>query len=156
LATNLGDGAVLDIGEKIINGRLFADTSNAFPQNWDLHIVDTSSAILGGVNVGILKDYGGNPVSGTPTIGIYQYSKTPTLTVSSTNVTCRTGNNGTITASASGGTPSYLYKINNLAYQISGSFTGLSPNTYTVYVKDSKGVVSTLSVTIKSSNVVCN
>jgi len=155
LATNLGDDAVLDIGEKIINGRLFVDTSNAFPQNWDLHIVDTSSAILGGVNVGILKDYGGNTVSGNPTIGVYQYSKTPKLTASSTNVTCKTANNGTITASASGGTSPYLYKINNLTYRSSGSFTGLAPNTYTVYVKDSKGVVSTLTVTIKSSNVVC-
>ena len=155
LATNLGDGAVLSTGEKIINGRLFVDTSNAFPQNWDLHIVDTSSAILGGVNVGILKDYAGNTVSGNPTIGVYQYSKTPKLTVSSTNVTCKTANNGTITASASGGTSPYLYKINNLTYRSSGSFTGLSPNTYTVYVKDSKGVVSTLTVTIKSSNVVC-
>lgn len=156
LATNLGDDAVLSTGEKIINGNLFTDTSNAFPQNWDLHIVDTSSAILGGVNVGILKDYGGNPVSGTPTIGIYQYSAKPTLTFTSTNVTCRTANNGTITASASGGTSPYLYKINNLTYRSSGSFTGLTPNTYIVYVKDSKGVVSTLSVTIKSSNVVCN
>jgi len=149
--------AVLSMGERIMNGKLFMDTLNSFPQNWDFHIFsDTSYAVLGGTNVGLTKDFAGNPVSGTPTIGIYQYSKTPTLTVSSTNVTCRTGNNGTITASASGGTPSYLYKINNLAYQISGSFTGLSPNTYTVYVKDSKGVVSTLSVTIKSSNVVCN
>ena len=155
LATNLGDGAVLDVGEKIINGRLFLDTSNAFPQNWDFHIVDTSSAKLGGVNVGILKDFGGNTVSGIPTVGIYQYSAKPTLTFTSTNVTCKTANNGTITASASGGTSPYLYKINNLTYRSSGSFTGLAPNTYTVYVKDSKGVVTTLSVTIKSSNVVC-
>jgi len=157
LATNLGEDAVLDIGEKIINTKLFVDTSNAFPQNWDFHIIsDTSYAVLGGgVNVGILKDYGGNTVSGNPTIGIYQYSKTPKLTASSTNVTCKTANNGTITASASGGTSPYLYKINNLTYRSSGSFTGLAPNTYIVYVKDSKGVVSTLNVTIKSSNVVC-
>lgn len=161
LGTSIKNGdtpyAVLSMGERIMNGKLFMDTLNSFPQNWDFHIFsDTSYAVLGGgVNVGLTKDFAGNPVSGTPTIGIYQYSKTPTLTVSSTNVTCRTGNNGTITASASGGTPSYLYKINNLTYRSSGSFTGLSPNTYTVYVKDSKGVVSTLSVTIKSSNVVC-
>lgn len=156
LATNLGDGAVLSTGEKIINTKLFVDTSNAFPQNWDFHIIsDTSSAVLGGVNVGVLKDFGGNTVSGNPTIGIYQYSAKPTLTASSTNVTCKTANNGTITASASGGTSPYLYKINNLTYRSSGSFTGLAPNTYIVYVKDSKGVVTTLNVTIKSSNVVC-
>jgi len=156
LATNLGEDAVLDIGEKIINTKLFVDTSNAFPQNWDFHIIsDTSSAVLGGTNVGLTKDFAGNPVSGIPTIGIYQYSKAPKLAASSTNVTCKTSNNGTITASANGGTSPYIYKINNLTYRSSGSFTGLSPNTYIIYVKDSKGVVTTLSVTIKSSNVVC-
>jgi biotin carboxyl carrier protein len=46
--------AVLSIGERAMNGKLFVDTSNAFPQNWDFHIFsDTSYAVLGGTNVGI-------------------------------------------------------------------------------------------------------
>jgi len=73
--TTLGDEeAVLSIGERIINTDLFADTSNAFPQNWDFRIIsDTSYAAFNGVNVGITKDFLGNAVPNPPSIGAFQY-----------------------------------------------------------------------------------
>jgi hypothetical protein len=74
---------------------------------------------------------------------------------SSTNVTCKTGNNGSFTISASGGTAPYTYKVNNSAYTSTTTYSNLAPATYTVTVKDAKGLLSTLNVTIKSSSVTC-
>ena len=70
-------------------------------------------------------------------------------------MTCKTATNGSITVSASGGTAPYLYKINNGTYGITSTFTGLSAGTYSVTVKDSKGILSTINVIIKSSTVTC-
>lgn len=67
----------------------------------------------------------------------------------STNVTCNGGNDGTITVSAvSGGTGTYTYSLNNVAYQSSNVFTGLAANNYTVYAKDIAGCIGTYSVTV--------
>lgn len=59
------------------------------------------------------------------------------FSVSWTNETAVGANDGTFTVLGSGGIPSYQYKLNAGAYQVSGSFTGLAPGTYTVTVKDS-------------------
>lgn len=45
-----------------------------------------------------------------------------------------------------GGTPPYTYSLNNVIYQINDTFKYLSPNTYTIYIKDSKGCIKTVSV----------
>jgi hypothetical protein len=56
---------------------------------------------------------------------------------------------GTITISASYGTPPYSYSINNgLTYQSNGLFFGLCPNTYTIITKDSSNNTVNNSVTI--------
>ena len=47
---------------------------------------------------------------------------------------------------ATGGTPPYTYSLNNLIYQTNDTFKYLSPNTYTIYTKDSKGCVRTTAV----------
>ncbi len=55
------------------------------------------------------------------------------------NATCQ-ANDGQITVSANGGTPPYLYSIdNNSTTQTSGTFTGLVANTYLVVVTDANG-----------------
>ena len=48
-----------------------------------------------------------------------------------------------IRARATGGTPPYTYSINGLTYQTSDTFKYLSPNTYTIYIKDSRGCIKT-------------
>jgi hypothetical protein len=56
---------------------------------------------------------------------------------------------GTITISASYGTPPYQYSINNgLTYQSNGLFFGLCPNTYTIITRDSLNNSVNNSVTV--------
>jgi N-acetylneuraminic acid mutarotase len=71
----------------------------------------------------------------------------PTLTANTTTATC-SNNNGSITANASGGTPPLKYSINGTSYQSGNIFTGLLPNSYTVYVKDVNGCITTTIVTV--------
>jgi hypothetical protein len=150
-------GGTLGTGEYQTTTKLFVDTSSALPENWDLHLVTGSLAIGKGVPIsGFTKDFAGVTLSGVPDVGLYKYSATPILVLnSSTNVTCKTATNGSITVSASGGTAPYLYKINNGTYGITSTFTGLAAGTYSVTVKDSKGILSTINVIIKSSTVTC-
>ena len=86
-------------------------------------------------------------------------------TVTSTNVTCN-GNDGTATANATGGTPSYSYLWNDPSSQTVQTATGLSPGNYTVTVTDANGCTTTasvaisqpnaLSATVSSTNVTCS
>jgi gliding motility-associated-like protein len=72
-----------------------------------------------------------------------------TATATNTNVNC-TGNNGSITIIASGGTPGYQYSINNgTTYQTSNQFFNLSPGAYNnILVKDANNCIQTLAKTI--------
>ena len=47
---------------------------------------------------------------------------------------------------ATGGTPPYMYSLDNVIYQTNDTFKYLSPNTYTIYIKDSKNCIKTTSV----------
>ncbi|MCZ2140011.1 MAG: SprB repeat-containing protein, partial [Bacteroidia bacterium] len=69
-----------------------------------------------------------------------------------TNPTCNPGNNGSINITASGGTPSYTYKIGAGAFQPGGVFTGLTTGTYIITVKDANGCTKTTSVTLSNNN----
>jgi hypothetical protein len=51
-----------------------------------------------------------------------------------------------IKAKASGGTPPYTYSLDGVIYQSSDTFKFISPNTYTVYIKDSRGCIKTSAV----------
>ncbi len=54
-----------------------------------------------------------------------------------TDITCNGDDDGTITITANGGTPSLEYSINNgSSYQPSSSFTGLTPGGYNIIVRD--------------------
>ena len=55
-----------------------------------------------------------------------------------TVITCNNGNDGTITVSATGGTPPLLFDI-GAGTQGTGDFTGLAAGTYTVTVTDNNG-----------------
>jgi len=73
-----------------------------------------------------------------------------TLTLTPTNATCGSSN-GSITASAGGGTPAYTYQINTGGYSGTSTFPGLSAGTYTVDVRDNNGCIRTATVSITSS-----
>lgn len=82
-----------------------------------------------------------------------------------TNVSCNGGNNGTATATPSGGTPGYTYTWSN--GQTTQTATGLSAISYSVTVKDANNCSTVQSISVtqpttlassisSSTNVACN
>ncbi|MFH6970007.1 T9SS type B sorting domain-containing protein [Flavobacterium petrolei] len=78
------------------------------------------------------------------------------ITETHTEITCVTGNNdGTISVTAAGGWPgAYEYELvaptaaQNVPYSAQTQFTGLTAGTYTINVRDSKGCVDFVTVTL--------
>ncbi|MDW8159386.1 MAG: fibronectin type III domain-containing protein [Bacteroidia bacterium] len=79
---------------------------------------------------------------------------TPTLSLSATP---SIGNDGTITATATGGTPPYIYLMGTSSQSSVGSvtFRNLAPGNYTVEVRDANNCRTTRSVTIPAEQVNC-
>jgi hypothetical protein len=79
-------GGTLGNSERIISTNIFTDTTSSYPENWDLHLVDTSYAVNNGTNIsGLTEDFEGNPLSGSTSIGLYQKLSTlPTTSCSFT------------------------------------------------------------------------
>jgi gliding motility-associated-like protein len=90
-------------------------------------------------------------------------------TVTYTNETFPGANDGTITVSApSGGSGTYEYSIDGISWQTSGSFAGLTPGIYTVYIRDANATdcyillqtidilpAGALSADVEFTNVIC-
>lgn len=72
LINNTTLGGILGSGERIVNTSIFKDTTAARPEDWDLHLLDTSYAVSNGLATGITKDFDGNIISGNTSIGLYQ------------------------------------------------------------------------------------
>ncbi|MBN2682168.1 MAG: VCBS repeat-containing protein [Bacteroidales bacterium] len=90
----------------------------------------------------------------------------PTATISTTDVSCFAGNNGTATANPSGGTSPYLYSWNPSG-QTSQTAINLSEGTYSLTITDVNGCssnasaniiqpASPLTVSISGTNNPCN
>lgn len=91
------------------------------------------------------KDSGSNPVTSPPT-GACD-GKTIVLTATATGGQPCGGNNGSISASATGST-GFTYKLNSGGtYQASGDFS-VAPGNYTVFAKDADGCEKSTSVTV--------
>ena len=58
------------------------------------------------------------------------------LTVVQDSVTCFGGNDGSITVTGAGGTPTYTYAIDGGAFQTSNVFSGLVAGQYTITIRD--------------------
>jgi len=79
-----------------------------------------------------------------------------TVAVTTTQVNPSTGlSNGSITASATGGT-GFTYSINNGTFQASGTFSNLAAGTYTITAKNSNGCIGTRQVSLVSSSPCTN
>lgn len=72
----------------------------------------------------------------------------PIMSLKVKNTTCLGSNDGVVTINASSGTPPYQYSLNNILYQSSNMFIGLSEGNYTAYVKDSLNEVSSQTFTV--------
>lgn len=88
---------------------------------------------------------GSTPVPPDPCSGV-----TVTVTGTPTSPTTVGGTNGTITATASGGS-GFTFSINGGAYQASGSFAGLAAGTYTITAKNSNGCTGSASITVAAA-----
>jgi len=75
----------------------------------------------------------------------------PSISAVSTAASC-TVNNGTITATGSGGTGALQYSLDGITYASSFTFTNLAPNTYTVYVRDTLGCIKTTTVVVTNAS----
>jgi len=76
--------------------------------------------------------------------------------VNVTNPICASQNNGSLVCTGQGGTPSYTYSLNGVNYQASNVFAGLGVGTYTVYIKDSVGGVSSATEVLSPQQSVQN
>lgn len=76
----------------------------------------------------------------------------PTLTVLTSNTSCGLIN-GTITASGAGGTTPYEYSINGTVFQTSNLFNNLPSGSYTVYIKDAQGCISSIATTVSVGSI---
>ncbi|MBI3138835.1 MAG: hypothetical protein HYZ15_09645 [Sphingobacteriales bacterium] len=107
----------------------------------------TFAGLAAGVYTLTVKDVNG--CKSTATV-IIQNTNGPLLTLTSTNAACGI-NNGTVTASVTGGSPPYTYSINGVTFQSSNFFTGLTGGTYTITVKDANLCINAASLSISSS-----
>lgn len=112
--------------------------------------VATTSGNFGNLQAGFysgrVTDFNGC-VSNISTINV---SQPLAVNFSATTVDAKTvgGTDGTITITASGGTPAYQYSKDGLNFQSLNTFTGLSAGTYTITVKDINACSKTQQVTV--------
>jgi len=71
-----------------------------------------------------------------------------TITLTPLAITCNGANNGTITAAGSNGTAPYQYSLDGGGFQAGGSFTGLTPGTHSVTIRDNNNCTLTATTTI--------
>ncbi len=72
-----------------------------------------------------------------------------------TNTTCYGGTNGSIIATANGGTSPYLYKLGSSgAFSSNASFTGLRAGSYRIYVQDAGGCTFSSSAIVTQPSAV--
>jgi len=84
----------------------------------------------------------------TSSITINEPSNALTALISSSDVKCFGGNDGTAAVSVSGGTASYTYSWNDPATQTTSTASGLKAGIYQVIVTDANGCTTSASVTI--------
>ncbi|MBV9962423.1 MAG: T9SS type A sorting domain-containing protein [Parafilimonas sp.] len=81
----------------------------------------------------------------------------PMLKISTqkTNVTCKNGNDGSITIIAKGGKPPYLYSLDSINYMSNNAFISLQAGTYTAWIKDANSCTASSTTIIKNGKTNC-
>lgn len=77
----------------------------------------------------------------------------PTALTLTASTTVSNGNDGTIALAASGGNSPYTYSMDGQTYYSGSFFASLSIGTYTCYVKDNNGCITTIEVTVNTSSL---
>lgn len=120
-----------------------------YSYNWnDLNLQTTATAIDLDLGVYTVNVYDNNGCSTFASQLILQ-SQQPTVSITSfSDIQCFGANNGTATASATGGTPSYAYLWNDPNTQNTAVASNLSPGSYIVNVYDINGCTASANVII--------
>ena len=87
----------------------------------------------------VVENIGGCPASYALNPVVIDEPNALSGTSTSTNPSCATSVNGSITVSANGGTGPYQYSLNGNAYQPSTTFNGLVAGNYSIEIIDSRG-----------------
>lgn len=131
----------LSTGEINTTSKIFTDTSNVNPMNWNLLLMPGSPAINMGMNVGLLRDYFGNQIVESPDAGIHETqmaSPNPfTINVVTGTIACH-GESTTATVTGSGGT---------LPYSGTGVFT-ITGGTRTFTITDATGTSKSATIVL--------
>ncbi|PCH93440.1 MAG: hypothetical protein COB85_07090 [Bacteroidetes bacterium] len=126
-----------------------------YTYSWSTVPVQNSSAATGlsaGLYTVIVSDANGCDTS--ISVNIDEPTLVVALIASSTSVTCQSGSDGTVTASASGGTTPYSFSWSTSPAQTTSIATGLMAGTYTVTVTDSNNCASSSAVIITAPDSV--
>ncbi|MEO6611974.1 MAG: gliding motility-associated C-terminal domain-containing protein [Chitinophagaceae bacterium] len=107
----------------------------------------TFSNLVAGSHTIVVTDAAG--CANTPVTETVPAGPALITTATTTDVLCKGGNTGVITvAIPTIGTPPYQYSLDNISWQSSNIFNGLSANSYTVYFRESNGCQGSLLVTV--------
>lgn len=110
------------------------------PLVYTFNEISNSTGIFTGITAGTAYQWSITDVNScSPVTGVIDIPEPPPLVITITsqnNVTVIGGNDGSLTAEGSGGTPPYLYRLNNGSFQVSGTFSNLIAGNYTVTVQD--------------------
>lgn len=119
------------------------------------------STVLPGSYVVTVKDAGGYSSTGNVSVGNIAG---PQIVANATAASCP-NNDGSITASGTGGTQPYSFAINNGSFQNNGSFSRFATGNYTATIKDARGctasqpvivdLINTLSVDAGADITIC-
>ncbi|RZS98987.1 T9SS type A sorting domain-containing protein [Aquimarina brevivitae] len=120
-----------------------------YNQNDPATIIGNNATIIGlsdGVYYVTLRDTNGT--GNTVTSATFTIASPPLLSISNvttTNINCFGGNDGTIVINATGGSGTLSYSINNGAsYQTNNAFNGLGEATYQIVVSDANGCTTNM------------
>jgi hypothetical protein len=144
-APNLSNGSITASANGG-SGFTYSINGGAFQNN------PTFSNLSAGAYTVAAKSATGCIGTGQITVGTNNPCAGITVVVSSTVVQPASGqNNGSITASATGGS-GFTYSLNNGAFQTSGTFAGLAAGNYTITAKNSNGCTGVKTVALGASN----
>lgn len=127
------------------NASLFTNVAGT-PADWDYALPATSAAVNFGTNVGLVKDFAGNAISGNPDAGILEYTAAVVQTIQTTpldalatvgSISCN-GGSTTVVVSATGGTAPYTG---------TGSFS-IAAGSYKYFVTDAKGLKDSVTIAV--------
>ena len=130
-----------------------------------------TGSVFGGLMAGNYKFWIRDAKGCVAQTGIYtitQPSVLQVLVTSKSEVKCFGGSYGSVTVSASGGSPDYNYSLDGINFQTENTFTGLNAGSKTIIVRDNNGCIKTVTtdilqpsaplsmINVQQDNLVCN